>query len=122
MELINLSASIVIFFTSIYMLFVHYGNSRSQLEKYLNKLEYFLVKIGLIFMAMGTVWVMTHIEKVITSQAILNVGLAFFMFWNSIRLKRMFISKKERNIEVENLNISAKKVDPKGEEYPDEPS
>lgn len=115
-EIINIISCVLIFTTSMYMLFVHYGSKRSQLEKHLYKTEYLLVKLGLIFMAMGTAWSFVIIEEHHTSQVVLNLGLSFFMFWNSIRLNRMFVRKKRQE---EKLNVSSM-VDPKKQDFPDE--
>ena len=115
-SIINLVSCAMIFSTSVYMLFIHYGSSKSRLENHLHKLEYFLVKIGLIFMAMGTLFNIKYMQETPGSQIVLNVGLALFMFWNSIRLNRMFMSKRQEQFK----STTESDVDPKKQDFPDE--
>lgn len=113
-QVINFISHFVIFSTTMYMLFQHYGSSKSELGKQLTKFEYVLVKLGLIFMSMGALWSMAKMSFAPTGRILLNIGLASYLFWNAVKLHRTaFFNKK---------NINAKKtIDPKGEDYPDEP-
>ena len=114
-QVINLMASFVILPSSLYLLFKHYGSKRSGLEDFLYKTEYYLIKIGLIIMSMGTLWHIFNIHTIQYSQVVLNIGLAIYLLWSCLYFDRMFYTPKN--------SIYSKKnevIDPKDEEFPDE--
>lgn len=113
-KIINVIACIIIFLCSLFVLFQHYTNLKSKLEKILNKFEYYIFKFGLIVMSMGTFLTVLLFEEIPLQQVLVNVGLAVYMFWHSVKIYRIFATKT-------NNEYYAKTVDPKGEEYPDDP-
>lgn len=92
-EYINKAMSFVIFLSTIILLFKHYGDKNSHFEKLFGKLEYFSIKIGLISMAMGTMWGMFQTEITPENEILLNIGLAIYLSWTTVRFNKLFITR-----------------------------
>ena len=113
LQQINFVVSFIIMVSSLYLLFRHYSDEKSKLEKDLKLWQYLFLKIGLVFMAMGTFFNLIKKESTPASEILLNVGLALFMIFLAMLFDSLFLTKKPKQ-------SKNRGVDPAGEEFPDD--
>lgn len=112
-ELLNCIDALTIFIIAIILLFSHYANKKSKLEMNVSKVEYWLIKTGLIIMCLGSFYGLLSVDTLPLSQTIINTGLAVFFLWLFIRLKRKYF-KSEKDEDKKDFQ----RVDPKIRKYP----
>ena len=100
-EITNKIMSVIVFFSSIYLLFKHYFDESSNFESLFGTIEYLSGKIGLIFMSMGSLWTVFQTDLTPLNGIVLNIGLAVYITWTAVRFNKLFISSckkpKEHN-------------------------
>lgn len=89
----NLVVSFIIMLTSLFILFRHYSSKKSKIDERLTKWQFSILKVGLIFMSMGTFFNLIKDKPTPYSEVLLNVGLSLFMVFIAILFEKAFVNK-----------------------------
>lgn len=92
MNLINEIASLVLFLNATAFYVFLFGKENAHIDK-LPKLEYFLLKIGLILIAAGGLYNTLIMSYPPTIEIIMNIGYAAVFTWAAIFHYRNFVKK-----------------------------